>query len=182
MAEVPLVIEQYRDQPRSAQAQLVPEIGADLDAGDPSAAMVKYRAAQTLRIPTGSVDARLAKADPAFSAAKGELDVLQGVADAAVAETNRELAYAGLGTPSHAVAAKSFAGHMKLRPDASFMDQLDPSYSGPTVAKHGFPVAPFAELPDPERDRQRKVVERIKGTEPATVEEVEGRYAARNYG
>jgi hypothetical protein len=178
LAEIPLLVEQYRGQPKQIQAQLVVEIGADLAAGAADRALMKARAARALSIPLGQLGPALAKADPVQRDARDELDVIEGLAQLALAEPVRELAHAGLGSSMERTAAKAFAADRGLRPDVPFPAQIEPGYAGVTVEAHGFPNAPFPEPNDPERDRQRERAERLRDNgDPAAG--AAARYAAR---
>lgn len=162
LAEVPLIVEQYRGRTPPEQRQLVAEIAADLSAGATARALVKARAATTLRIPLGSVEPQLAKADPIKRDAQDALDAIKGLAEVALAEPQRELAMAGLATASQRLALLNFAAERGLRPDASFAEQVQPGYSGPSVEGDGYPSAPFPEPHDPQRDQQRERVGHLR--------------------
>ncbi len=179
LAEAQLVVEQYRGSTRQEQQHLVTDIHAALEADDATTATMLARAARALRIPLGSVEARLAQADPAKRDARDALDVIEGLTELALAEPIRELAAAGFASASERVALKAFAHDRGLRPDAPFTAQVEPGYAGPSVEHAGTPVNPFPEPHDPERDRQRAQVERI-GRDTETPADVKARYEARD--
>lgn len=178
LAEAQLIAEQYRGLSRAEQRPLLADIVADLDAGATSPALIKARAATALGIPLGSIQARLADADPAKRDARDSMDTIEGLTELALAEPIRELAAAGFASASERVALKSFAHDRGLRPDAPFTAQVEPGYAGPSLDNGGTPLNPFPEPHDPERDRQRAQVERI-GRDTSTPDEVAARYEGR---
>lgn len=163
LAEVPLVVRQYEGKTKLEQRQLVAEIAADLDAGATARALVKARAAITLDIPLGAVEARLADADPVRREAKHTRDAIEGLTELALNEPLREVAAAGLANVHERVYLKAFALDRKLREDVAFPDQVEAGYTGPDVERNGYPANPFPEPHDPARDEVRAKMERHAG-------------------
>lgn len=181
VSEAQLVVEQYRNRPaRQERQQLVSDIADALKAGDTTGARVMGRAAVALNIPLGPLAAQLNDADPAKKDARDALDVIEALTQLALAEPLREHAAAGLASPQERLFLKAFAHDRGLRPDHSFLEQMEPGYTGPDVKRHGTPASPFPEPHDPERERQRHRVEQLR--DPSGGEssaEVEARYEAR---